>query len=150
MNQSRFGFPLLVLILCLLAIIICPLTMYSTGPQIANIAVEHAQRPQSPTDLVMMSRTTAPAPDPHHGGGAVGSLAVGLVIVAAAAALFKYGGEALRQLRLVKGKKKSGFAPVPMRPPLYDIPQLPSARSAPRVPVLPDGFDWEGGHNETN
>ena len=131
MNQSRFNFPLLILVLALVVMAVCPLTMYSTAPQLAQIAVDHSQRPPSPAELIMISRATAPV-NPSQGMGAAGWLAIGLVVIAAAVALFKYGGEALRQWRLVKGKSRSGFHPVP------------------RVPVLPSGFDFEGVNHESN
>ncbi len=151
MNQSRFNFPLLVLVLCLLAITICPLVAYSTGPQITQIAVEHAQRPQSPADLVMMSRTTAPAPSPHRGVGAAGWLAIGLVVVAAASGLLYFGSRFLRERRLANRRSRphSGHSPIPSFP-VTDVPYLPSARPAPRVPVLPDGFNFEGRNHESN
>jgi len=148
MNQSRFNFPLLVLVLILVVMVVCPLTAYSTGPQIAEIAVEHAQRPPSPADLVMMSRTTAPASDPHHTGGA-GWFSIGLVVIAAAILLFKYGGEMLRQWRLVKGKRPTSMPNTPARP-HYGIPQLPITRPAPRVPFLPDVFELDGGDHENH
>lgn len=137
MNHNHVNFSLLALVLILVVLIVCPLTMYATGPQLAQIAVDNASRPQSPTDLIMMSRSTAPA-STSQGIGAAGWFAVVLVLSAAVIGILYFGSQALRQWRLAKGKQRHSPAPVPMRQ-IYDIPQLPMARPAPRVPVLPDG-----------
>lgn len=141
-HQNHFSFPFLVLILCLMGIVICPLTLYSTGPQLAQVAIDNANQPQSPTDLIMMSRSTAPT-SVDQGMGITGWFAIILVLAITTGLLYVIS-LALRQWRLVKKVRRpaTGFSPVPTRP-LYDIPQLPAAKPAPRVPVLPDGFNFE-------
>jgi hypothetical protein len=80
--------------------------------------LEVEQQPESVSDIVLRSRTTASAPDPHRQNGmwfGAGLLAVVLVFIASLLALMFGGGTLLRQWRLAfKRPRRHAGRPTPL------------------------------------
>jgi hypothetical protein len=116
--------------------------------------LEVEQQPESVTDIVLRSRTTASAPDPHRQNGmwfGAGLLALVLVFIASLFALMFGGDRLLRQWRLTfkRRGKRGGLPHHPYPTSLPEAPQPPylsppAAPRAPRAEQLPpwsdDGF----------
>ena len=98
--------------------------------------VELQTQPESVSDIVLRSRTTASAPDPHRQNGmwfGAGLLALVLVFIASLFALMFGGDRLLRQWRLTfkrRGGKRGGPAS-PHHPYPTNLPE------APQSPYLP-------------
>ena len=119
--------------------------------------LEVEQQPESVSDIVLRSRTTASAPDPHRQNGmwfGSGLLALVLVFVASLFALMFGGDRLLRQWRLTfkrRGGKRGGPAsphhpyptslPEAPQPPYLPPPTAPRASRAEQLPPWSDdGF----------
>jgi hypothetical protein len=131
--------------LVLVAVVIVALAvlvMSLAAPRVSEQAFAYASRPQpmSPAQLVLESRQVAPSVAERGLGGA-GWLALVLVAVGAAVLVLRYGSEALRQWRLVRGRTARPYSPHPTIPTLsaHDYPALPVVRNIPTPPQLPGG-----------
>lgn len=114
-------------------------------PRVSEQAFTYASRPQpsSPAELVLESRQVTP--ESHQGLGGVGWLALVLVGVGAVTLLLRYGSEALRQWRLLRGRSSyhRPLHSIPTMPP-HDYPALPTTHSVPTVPQqIPGGNQHE-------
>jgi hypothetical protein len=118
--------------------------------------LEIEKQPESVSDIVLRSRTTASAPDPHRQNGmwfGAGLLAIVLVFIASLLALMFGGGNLLRQWRLAFRRPRRHAAATPhyQQPPYTSLPPAPDeiqpllpTRRTPRAEQLPpwsdDGF----------
>ena len=132
---------LVVVAFLVLAVLVVGLAL----PRVSEQAFTYASRPQpvSPAQLVWESRQVAP--ESPRGMGGVGWLALVLVTVGAVVLLLRYGSEALRQWRLLRGRKTPHrpLHPIPTLPP-YEYPALPGTHTIPTVPQqLPGGNQHE-------
>jgi hypothetical protein len=125
-------------------------------PDVLSFADSVANRPESVTDIVMRSRTTASAPPPERSNGmwmGAGLLAVAMVFIGALFAMMYGGGNLLRQWRLTFRTKRPGYGstPTPLGQggqygPLTSI--TPGVRPAQHIPAhtatTPGDDDYEG------
>ena len=116
------------------------LVLIATAASAADAAisayVELREQPESVTDIVMRSRTTASAPAPERSSGlwlGAGFLAITLVVIGSLLALMFGGGNLLRQWRLAFRRSR---ARVPAYPPVPAAPQPPHPPSPP-TPLTP-------------
>ena len=111
--------------------------------------VDLQTQPESVSDIVMRSRTTASAPDPHRQNGmwfGAGLLAIVLIFIAGLFAVMFGGERLLRQWRLAFRKGKRGHSQPPAyTPPYVSGPQqetLPTP-TAGRTPQIPTWSSYE-------
>ena len=146
---------LLVGLVALLLLAISAALSFSADTFVAAY-VELQTQPESVSDIVVRSRTTASAPDPHRQNGiwfGAGLLAIVLVFIASLFALMFGGDRLLRQWRLTfKRRGKRGGPHPPQSPYPTGLPEAnpptylppPTAPRAPRAEQLPpwsdDGF----------
>ena len=112
--------------------------------------VELREQPESVTDIVMRSRTTASAPDPERSSGlwlGAGFLAITLVVIGSLLALMFGGGSLLRQWRLAFRRSRARLPAYPPGPaaahqlPYPPYPTTPLTPSTPPAEQLPPWTD---------
>ena len=112
--------------------------------------VELREQPESVTDIVMRSRTTASAPAPERNSGlwlGAGFLAITLVVIGSLLALMFGGGSLLRQWRLAFRRSRArvpAYPPAPAaahHPPHPPYPTTPLTPSTPPAEQLPPWTD---------
>ena len=110
--------------------------------------VELREQPESVTDIVMRSRTTASAPAPERRSGlwlGAGFLAITLVVIGSLLALMFGGGSLLRQWRLAFRRSRARVPAYPPaaahQPPYPPYPTTPLTPSTPPAEQLPPWTD---------
>ncbi len=102
--------------------------------------VELREQPESVTDIVMRSRTTASAPAPERTSGmwlGAGFLAITLVVIGSLLALMFGGGSLLRQWRLAFRRSRAGVPAYPPGPAVAHQPPYPPYPTTPLTPSTP-------------
>lgn len=136
----------LVTTLVLLSFFVCSissLVLSLAADQAIATAADMAVQPDSASDIIIRSRTTAPADRSGTLWFGAGILALALVGIGAAVFTMKGGTEFLKQLRLFKKKQNRQFRQQPYLPPVYEPPysELPGVRPVRRLPELPAWSD---------
>lgn len=111
--------------------------------------VELREQPESVTDIVMRSRTTASAPAPERSSGlwlGAGFLAITLVVIGSLLALMFGGGSLLRQWRLAFRRSRARLpayppGPAAHQPPYPPYPTTPLTPTTPPAEQLPPWTD---------
>jgi hypothetical protein len=124
----------LVVILILAGAILLAAAFALVGRHAIDAAANYAERPASATELVLLSRQTAPATTTQDNGSlwGAGLLAILLLLLASLTIGLRNGAELLKQWRLAR-------RPSPRqswRPPSYRNDEI-GQRTIPRVPVAP-------------
>ena len=117
----------------------------------ANQAIEAyaeiAMQPQSAADLIITSRTTAPADRSNAGWLGAGLVALTLVGLGAVAFTMKGGTDFLKQWRLLnkknKGQGQRPYATQLAPQPYNELPSIPTPR---RLPALPTWSESDDAH----
>ncbi len=102
--------------------------------------VELREQPESVTDIVMRSRTTASAPAPERSSGlwlGAGFLAITLVVIGSLLALMFGGGSLLRQWRLAFRRSRARVPAYPPGPAAAHQPPYPPYPTTPLTPTTP-------------
>ena len=102
--------------------------------------VELREQPESVTDIVMRSRTTASAPAPERSSGlwlGAGFLAITLVVIGSLLALMFGGGSLLRQWRLAFRRSRARLPAYPPGPAAASQPPYPPYPTTPLTPSTP-------------
>jgi len=121
----------------------------SAADEAISAYVELREQPESVTDIVMRSRTTASAPAPERSSGlwlGAGFLAITLVVIGSLLALMFGGGSLLRQWRLAFRRRRARLpayppGPAAHQPPYPPYPTTPLTPSTPPAEQLPPWTD---------
>lgn len=109
-------------------------------------AADMAMQPDSASDIIIRSRTTAPADRSNAGWLGAGLVALTIVGLGGVFVSMKGGAEFFKQFRLLKkSNKRQREQQPPYLQPAYEPPysELPTAPSVRRVPELPAWSEYE-------